>query len=263
MLLATAITFVPRKKMHRKRPNRMLSSAFSIASTPMSQCSSQASSCNTSIISPKLRKNGSFGGTPSSASEVVVRQRMKWREREQTPEPMTSPKRAEDYEEMDWEPAANITRSPDVTAHGKMRPSEVMARMVRETTPSRELAPSLSSLSLFGEKQPAPAKSDLGLGAGRPAAFPLGGSRISRSYAPSMANSRFSAFVLDLAKSTFTGLPTLRSLRREDSPTRSTFTSISQREEEKRKPWTTVALVVIAVFSFIVNICLFYMMFRK
>ncbi|EYC02615.1 hypothetical protein Y032_0099g3208 [Ancylostoma ceylanicum] len=157
---------------------------------------------------------------------------------------------------MDWEPAVDAVRSTGITSNG-MRPSEVMARMLRESTPSRELAPSLSTLSLLGDKR-SPAKSDLGLSTGRRAPSSNTGFGASRSYAPSVAHSRFS-----MAKSSVSRLPSIRSLRREDSPTRSTFTSISQREEQTRKPWITVLLVAIAVLSFLVNIALFYMVFKK
>ncbi|KAL6736433.1 hypothetical protein Aduo_006788 [Ancylostoma duodenale] len=261
MLLATAITFVPRKKMHTKRPNRILSSAFSLASTPMSQCSSQASSRNNSMLSPNMGIAAAFEESPTSTSELVIRQRLKWRERQQTPEPMTSPKQArarDDYEDMDWEPVVDSGRSAGISTNG-MRPSEVMARMIRESTPSRELAPSLSTLSLLGDKRsPVKSGSELGLSTGRKVPFSNSGFGVSRSYAPSLARSRLST-----AKSNVSRLPSIRSMRREDSPTRSTFTSISQREEQTRKPWITVLLVAIAVLSFLVNIALFYMMFKK
>ncbi|KAK6059434.1 hypothetical protein COOONC_02933 [Cooperia oncophora] len=126
-LLATAVTFVPRKKIPRNRPNRILSSAFSIASTPASQCSSQAASCNTSAVHD--RTIGSEIGEKAKGSpskETVVRHRMKWREREQTPEPTASPARkiGPDYEDMDWEPSLDHTNAQ----HSRtMRPSDMMA----------------------------------------------------------------------------------------------------------------------------------------
>ncbi|GMS84657.1 hypothetical protein PENTCL1PPCAC_6832, partial [Pristionchus entomophagus] len=43
-LLLTAVTVLPRKRKHRKRPNHIINSAFSVASTPVSQVSSQADS---------------------------------------------------------------------------------------------------------------------------------------------------------------------------------------------------------------------------
>ncbi|KHJ92991.1 hypothetical protein OESDEN_07104 [Oesophagostomum dentatum] len=129
MLLSTAVTFVPRKKMHKKKPNRILSSAFSLASTPMSQCSSQVSSRNTSMLSPNFKNGGILGESPTITSEATtVRHRMKWREREQTPEPMTSPKHrgSDDYErprssEGDRYPFFVSTYSSDTPANGEKR----------------------------------------------------------------------------------------------------------------------------------------------
>ncbi|GMT16829.1 hypothetical protein PFISCL1PPCAC_8126, partial [Pristionchus fissidentatus] len=43
-LLLTAVAVLPRKRKHRKRPNYVINSAFSVASTPVSQVSSQADS---------------------------------------------------------------------------------------------------------------------------------------------------------------------------------------------------------------------------
>ncbi|VDO19437.1 unnamed protein product [Heligmosomoides polygyrus] len=92
-LLATAVTFVPRKKIPRNRPNRMIvvylrgCSAFSIASTPVSQCSSQATSCNNSMVLEKSIGGENRDKQQSSTPSLAIRQRNKWREREQTPEP--------------------------------------------------------------------------------------------------------------------------------------------------------------------------------
>ncbi|KAJ1373979.1 hypothetical protein KIN20_036555 [Parelaphostrongylus tenuis] len=172
-LLAATITFVPRKRKHRKRPNRILSSAFSIASTPMSQWSSQATSCNSSFT---FQQNGgvkSEGISSLSGPDFTIRERFKWREREETPE-SRSPHQTRlvgDYEEMDWEPS--LTGSNRVTSDASvgrsLRPSEVMKRMVRETTPTRELAPSLASLSLLGDSHKA--GSSIGIEAGRRSPF--------------------------------------------------------------------------------------------
>ncbi|VDD90446.1 unnamed protein product [Enterobius vermicularis] len=38
-IVAFAVTFLPRKRLHRKKPNSIIQSAFSVASTPLSQCS--------------------------------------------------------------------------------------------------------------------------------------------------------------------------------------------------------------------------------
>ncbi|VDN51294.1 unnamed protein product [Dracunculus medinensis] len=43
-VLSFAVTFLPRKLLHRKRQNSILKSAFSIASTPQSQCSTISTS---------------------------------------------------------------------------------------------------------------------------------------------------------------------------------------------------------------------------
>lgn len=53
-VLHSAVTLLPRKQKHRKRPNNVLKSAFSVASTPRSQCSSQEET-------PSLREEGACG----------------------------------------------------------------------------------------------------------------------------------------------------------------------------------------------------------
>ncbi|VDL75026.1 unnamed protein product [Nippostrongylus brasiliensis] len=101
-LLSTAVTFVPRKRIHKTRPNRMLSSAFSIASTPMSQCSSQATSANNSMLLDRtLNTSENRDKFPKTTPTLAIRQRNKWRERQQTPEPSNTPKNGRirgDYE---------------------------------------------------------------------------------------------------------------------------------------------------------------------
>ncbi|KAK6018862.1 hypothetical protein OSTOST_15524 [Ostertagia ostertagi] len=190
-LLSTAVTFVPRKKISRTRPNRMLSSAFSVASTPVSQCSSQTSSCDNSMVHDRTLNSSIGERKDSTPNDTVVRQRLKWRERQQTPEPSASPARKIGCEyEMDWEPSLDRTTTQPSRS---MRPSEVMARMrmIRESTPSRELAPSLSSLSLLGDSQ----QSESGGFGGftghrtRTAASEIGRGRYN---APSIAPSHFS-----------------------------------------------------------------------
>ncbi|XGW21387.1 hypothetical protein V3C99_004390 [Haemonchus contortus] len=254
-LLATAITFVPRKKIPRTRPNKKFSSVFSVVSTPSSQCSSQAASRDNSLVFGKDQNTVTVvkraGSSPKSTD---VRQRLKWRERQQTPEPATaSPakKTGFDYEDMDWEPSLDreTTYSRDV------RPSAIMARMIRETTPSRELAPSLSSLSLLSSAQQSSSSDFIGPtgNKARLAASEIGK---NRQRAPSMVHSQFST-------NTSPRLPSIRSLRRDVSPSRSVFTSVSQRQEEYPNRWVTPLLVFFAVASLIGNIVLFYMVFKK
>uniref|UniRef100_A0AAF5PY19 Ima1 N-terminal domain-containing protein n=1 Tax=Wuchereria bancrofti TaxID=6293 RepID=A0AAF5PY19_WUCBA len=48
-IVSFAVAFFPRKLLHRKRPNNIIQSAFSIASTPLSQCSSLSKHTSRSI----------------------------------------------------------------------------------------------------------------------------------------------------------------------------------------------------------------------
>ncbi|KAK5966913.1 Gtr1/RagA G protein region [Trichostrongylus colubriformis] len=254
-LLATAVTFVPRKKISRTRPNRMLSSAFSIASTPASQCSSQATSCNTSVVHDRTVSGKSGEARESlTPNNVALRQRMKWRERQQTPEPAASPvmKIGGDYEDMDWEPSLDRTTTP---LSNNMRPSAIMAQMIRESTPSRELAPSLSSLSLFGDEQQSQC-SDSGGFVGHRARLSASEVGKNRLHPFPTARSQFSA-------NTSSRLPSIRSLRRDVSPSRSVFSSISQRQEEYANRWATPLLLAFAMTSLVANIVLFYIVFKK
>ncbi|KAL3995322.1 Ima1 N-terminal domain family protein [Acanthocheilonema viteae] len=48
-IVSFAVAFFPRKLLHRKRPNSIIQSAFSIASTPVSQCSTLSVHTNKSV----------------------------------------------------------------------------------------------------------------------------------------------------------------------------------------------------------------------
>ncbi|VDM61020.1 unnamed protein product [Angiostrongylus costaricensis] len=91
-------------------------------------------------------------------------------------------------EEMDWEPSLNRVSS-DATVVGGLRPSEVMKRLARESTPSRQLAPSLASLSLLGDSYKT--RSGFGVETQRRGPF-YSPHSVYHSYAPSIAPSRFS-----------------------------------------------------------------------
>ncbi|GMR36991.1 hypothetical protein PMAYCL1PPCAC_07186, partial [Pristionchus mayeri] len=92
-LLLTAVAILPRKRKHRKRPNPILNSAFSVASTPMSQVSSQADSF--ALPSPRdenwspLRREGETVKTPLTThnrfrerNELNTPSEMEWEESE-------------------------------------------------------------------------------------------------------------------------------------------------------------------------------------
>lgn len=53
------------------------------------------------MLSPDIGIASAFEESPTSTSEVVIRQRLKWRERQQTPEPMTSPKNTRDKQDYE------------------------------------------------------------------------------------------------------------------------------------------------------------------
>uniref|UniRef100_A0A1I7XHH8 Ima1_N domain-containing protein n=1 Tax=Heterorhabditis bacteriophora TaxID=37862 RepID=A0A1I7XHH8_HETBA len=222
-LLATAVTFVPRKRKHKRKPNRMLSSAFSVASTPMSQCSSRLSSSNVSLL---------------DTTDVVTPKQsttMRWRERKRGLDIAAAAVENDinqDHEEMDWESSVN-----DVTSN-----------ICRETTPARELAPSLSSLSLLTKEE-----------RGIPSSIKRRGPFTSMKYNP---NVRTPFAVLGDFKSPI--IHSARPLRIDDSPTRSVFTSVSQQEMAASNSRCFMAFVAtIAVSSLIGNIAFFYFVFKK
>ncbi|VDK87653.1 unnamed protein product [Onchocerca ochengi] len=67
-VVSFAVAFFPRKLLHRKRPNNIIQSAFSIANTPVSQCSTLSAHTNKSIsFSGNMRNRGisSHESTPS------------------------------------------------------------------------------------------------------------------------------------------------------------------------------------------------------
>ncbi|CAG9533041.1 unnamed protein product [Cercopithifilaria johnstoni] len=67
-IVSFAVAFFPRKLLHRKRPNNIIQSAFSIASTPVSQCSTLSAHTNKSVSfsgSVRDRSVSSQESTPS------------------------------------------------------------------------------------------------------------------------------------------------------------------------------------------------------
>uniref|UniRef100_A0A0N5AWD1 G_PROTEIN_RECEP_F3_4 domain-containing protein n=1 Tax=Syphacia muris TaxID=451379 RepID=A0A0N5AWD1_9BILA len=49
-IVAFSVTFFPRKLLHRKKPNSIIQSAFSVASTPVSQCSTATARSTPSLL---------------------------------------------------------------------------------------------------------------------------------------------------------------------------------------------------------------------
>ncbi|PAV64904.1 hypothetical protein WR25_07459 isoform B [Diploscapter pachys] len=116
VILTSAVTFVPRKRKHRKRPNRIINSAFSIASTPLSQCSTVDSSLETRTVRsipahvlsniPNLREltvssddeSDKENEIPISSAPSVASSRFSsrstWRERERSPTPASEDRMA-------------------------------------------------------------------------------------------------------------------------------------------------------------------------
>ncbi|CAI5441316.1 unnamed protein product [Caenorhabditis angaria] len=167
-ILSAAVTLIPRKKLHRKRPNRILSSAFSVASTPTSQCSSmnetmlkshlesptagRKSPFNHKLSPPKTGNSPVFRDVSNSSSPTMT----KWRDRAQSPEieekeNKTNSSRME--ETMEWEEAQPIIQQ-SVSPKTKFRPSvfsqaaSLRSFNQRESTPARVLAPSVASMSI-------------------------------------------------------------------------------------------------------------------
>uniref|UniRef100_A0A915PXE7 Ima1 N-terminal domain-containing protein n=1 Tax=Setaria digitata TaxID=48799 RepID=A0A915PXE7_9BILA len=58
-VVSFAVAFLPRKLLHRKRPNNIIKSAFSIASTPVSQCSTLSTHTNKSVSFSSSMRNRS------------------------------------------------------------------------------------------------------------------------------------------------------------------------------------------------------------
>uniref|UniRef100_F1L404 Transmembrane protein 201 n=1 Tax=Ascaris suum TaxID=6253 RepID=F1L404_ASCSU len=80
-VIAFAVTFLPRKLLHRKKPNYIIQSAFSIASTPISQCSTastRSSPNNISTLNCSMDRTSNsfkdFGQAPPSREGTPSRE---------------------------------------------------------------------------------------------------------------------------------------------------------------------------------------------
>lgn len=290
-VLATAVTFVPRKRLHRKRPNRIISSAFSVASTPASQCSSR----NASSLLDGDEWDKENNGSP-------IRNRMQWRERQQSPEPLaeekltpTTLKPAVD-DDMDWEPSVvGMSVARQSTIGSSIRPSE-RARMMagREATPSRELAPSLSGLSLDKEssiRTRTPFVNTLPLRPMQPPSsaasvvssrhgFPAFSYDVDHTPTPRLGSRSGSAMMTSVSLqqriSTAPSISGMTSVSRRypqqnrasalsdtpPLPDPSVFTSVSQ-QVTPMSPLGKMLLIMLVASSLLGNIALFYVIFQK
>lgn len=146
-ILSMAVTLIPRKRLHKKKPNKMISSAFSVASTPTSQCSSQHSQ-NGSL----LEYEQTFQKSPSESPRKITNTPQKklrditnshysnWSPRENKENSMV--------ESMDWDDSESIR-----TAQSHFRPGFLSRNLGRPMTP-QQLAPSVASLNLFESSRP-------------------------------------------------------------------------------------------------------------
>ncbi|CAB3404193.1 unnamed protein product [Caenorhabditis bovis] len=171
-ILAAASYLLPRKKLHKKKPNKIISSAFSVASTPISQCSSQTSR-NASLLehhSPTqfLQKSSPLSVSPSMKTNLrepfashlrdLTNEptKLHWRERAMSPDPEVSVFNKEN-ETMDWDDSESMAQSIRTT-RTLFKPSLLsqtsgLRGELRESTPARELAPSVASMSLSSSHQ--------------------------------------------------------------------------------------------------------------
>ncbi|VDK73601.1 unnamed protein product [Litomosoides sigmodontis] len=70
-IVSFAVAFFPRKLLRRKRPNRIIQSAFSIASTPMSQCSTLSAHTNRSVSFSGNARDRSFSSRESTPAREL------------------------------------------------------------------------------------------------------------------------------------------------------------------------------------------------
>ncbi|VDM42946.1 unnamed protein product [Toxocara canis] len=85
-VVAFAVAFLPRKLLHRKRPNYVIQSAFSLASTPLSQCSTTSTRSSPSNLSTLDRSVGRASASFRSAGkELSLQNGKRSTSRERTP----------------------------------------------------------------------------------------------------------------------------------------------------------------------------------
>lgn len=151
--LSMAVTFLPRKRLHKKRPNKIISSAFSVASTPISQCSSQASrnasllENETTIYERNRRSRHSPSGSPpdvGSSSPLLrdITNGLSWSSRIHE-----NKENRNNVESMDWDDSESVAQSTR-TAQSHFRPG-LLARSLGNGMNPQELTPSVASMNLF------------------------------------------------------------------------------------------------------------------
>ncbi|CAL2033035.1 unnamed protein product [Caenorhabditis brenneri] len=149
--LSMAVTFLPRKRLHKKKPNKIISSAFSVASTPISQCSSQASrnasllENETTVYERTRRSLHSPSGSPidvtSSSHLRDITNGPNWSTRAQE-----NKENCTNVESMDWDDSESMARSTR-TSNSYFRPGLLSRNLGNDTT--QGLAPSVASMNLF------------------------------------------------------------------------------------------------------------------
>ncbi|KAF1765421.1 hypothetical protein GCK72_005373 [Caenorhabditis remanei] len=155
-ILSMAVTLLPRKRLHKKRPNKIISSAFSVASTPVSQCSSQ-NSRNASLLEHEKtileRSRGSphsFSGSPDRQNttppllrDITNGANYSMRRRDNKENSMV--------ESMDWDDSISTAQSTRTT-QSLFRPGLLSRQQGSALTP-QQLAPSVASMNLFGSSR--------------------------------------------------------------------------------------------------------------
>ncbi|CAI2339094.1 unnamed protein product [Caenorhabditis sp. 36 PRJEB53466] len=261
-ILSFTVTMVPRKKLHKKRPNKILSSAFSVASTPISQCSSQ-NSRNVSLLddiavlnrsrqSPQHRTPSATPPFSRSSPNLLrdVTNTTSWSNRA-----FLEDKENSYMEAMEWEDSESVAQSTR-TFQSHFRPG-LLSRSRGAQTP-QQLAPSVASMSIVGSARPFGSPTT-------PSIFSRQRRQMMHEQAqPSPARSRFGPPRSMVA-------PTLeRNHYMPETNTRSgsVFTSVSQQDGHSTASgaWQCRVLGVLFALIFIVlimQIALFYYLFTR
>lgn len=160
-ILSMAVTLLPRKKLHKKRPNKIVSSAFSVASTPISQCSSQ-NSRNASLLDHDhtiLRRSPhtpsasppAMNSSPPLLREITngpVWSAMRSRENKENMQSYQT-KPNNHVESMDWDDSESMAAQSvaQSTRSSHFKPG-LLSRNINERMTAQQLTPSVANLNL-------------------------------------------------------------------------------------------------------------------
>uniref|UniRef100_A0A1I7T0N9 Ima1_N domain-containing protein n=1 Tax=Caenorhabditis tropicalis TaxID=1561998 RepID=A0A1I7T0N9_9PELO len=257
--LSMAVTFLPRKRLHKKKPNKMVSSAFSLASTPTSQCSSQ-NSRNASLLeyeksihertrlSPHSPSGSpSYINSSSPSARRDIPNRSIWSER-------TRENNESMIESMDWDDSESMAQSTR-TAQSHFRPG-ILSRNLNDRMTPQQLTPSVASLNLDGGARQSEST---------PSIFSRQHRRMTQQQPQNMTPARS---LFGPARSMVTSNVERNQYMPPEIHTRpgSVFTSVSQQETMVSGAWQCRVIGILFALVFIVlimQIGLFYVLFTR